>query len=132
VLGVSAQQVNWNLADAAFRHNSAGGPGGGLALAVPLHGPVCNDCTLEGNRAGSLGGALYSSAAKLCVLPQEMQVRLAWVTQVMVTCCGLKHMCTGVVQEVFRSKHPVVQSPLQRTSLPPMTGCHAAEGCQRS
>lgn len=66
VLGAQ-QKISWSLSNASLLRNSAGGSGGALAFTVPLQGVVCQHCKLQGNTAGLLGGALFSTTKDLCV-----------------------------------------------------------------
>lgn len=73
VLGTN-QQVTWSLTNAALLRNSAAGSGGALALTVPVQGSLCQNCRLQGNTAGLLGGAVSSTAKALCVAGSKQQV----------------------------------------------------------
>jgi hypothetical protein len=73
VLGAE-QQVKWSIFNALLLHNSADGFGGALAFTVPVQGVLCQHCVLQGNTAGSLGGALFSAAKELCGTSSTQQV----------------------------------------------------------
>ena len=66
--------ITWSLSDAELLRNSANGSGGALAFTLPVQGTVCQHCRLQGNTAGLLGGALFSTAKAFCVRTSNQQV----------------------------------------------------------
>jgi hypothetical protein len=74
----AGQRIVWSLTNAALVRNSAGGSGGALAFTVTVQGVLCQHCHLQGNTAGLLGGALFSTAKELCVASRNQQVGNAW------------------------------------------------------
>jgi len=75
VLGVD-QHVTWSLSRASLLRNSAAGSGGALAFTVPVQGVLCQHCILHDNKAGLLGGALFSTARELCMSRRNQQVSM--------------------------------------------------------
>lgn len=73
VLG-AGRHIVWSLRNAALLRNSAIGSGGALAFTVPVQGILCQHCHLQGNTAGLLGGALFSTSKGLCAASRNQQV----------------------------------------------------------
>lgn len=76
VLG-AGRQVAWSLSNAALERNLVNGSGGALAFSVSVQGTLCQDCRLQENTAGLLGGALFSTAKEFCVANKSQQVSMA-------------------------------------------------------